>query len=547
MEKDIVDILNENTGGKFGFKFKSATLEKSTSICHVELFYNDGVILSQEERTNAENIVKNNLPKNFNYEIKFIKNFVVNESLKNSLKSYLHKNFPSILCEIGDVDCEGENKRVVVLIDERVVDYLSARNVKKETEKYLQESFYAHIDVEFKVKKELEDVKEEAPEIDFFNIIPDIRYIEVSNVEPIVGDLTETNAFYIKDKKSPEENVVFCGKMVYLKEHSYTPKRKAKEEDSKAQDKPSENEQAEVAQEGESEQVEEKSAPKEKKLYKFVLEDFTGKINCVIFETKSTAEQLTKLEANGSYIVSGKLEEDKFSGGVTMRVKNISRCTLPETFQEEIHYKPEPKSYRWVFPEKYESYAQDDIFNLGTKKEVNEFLMENDVVVFDFETTGLDKTGKDFIIEIGAVKVHKGKITEKFMSYVEPEIHISSEITGLTGITNEDVEGAPSYEQVLADFYKFTRNSYLSGYNIIGFDCYFLDVFGRLSGYNFDNKVIDVFKLAQKEVKGTKNLKLGTVAEAVGVVLDNAHRAVYDAIATAEILIKISETAEITE
>ena len=77
MEKDIVDILNENTGGKFGFKFKSATLEKSTSICHVELFYNDGVILSQEERINAENIVKNNLPKNFNYEIKFIKNFVV--------------------------------------------------------------------------------------------------------------------------------------------------------------------------------------------------------------------------------------------------------------------------------------------------------------------------------------------------------------------------------------------------------------------------------------------------------------------------------------
>ena len=61
------------------------------------------------------------------------------------------------------------------------------------------------------------------------------------------------------------------------------------------------------------------------------------------------------------------------------------------------------------------------------------------------------------------------------------------------------------------------------------------------------HNVQHALKLAQKEVKGTKNLKLGTVAEAVGVVLDNAHRAVYDAIATAEILIKISETAEITE
>ena len=156
-------------------------------------------------------------------------------------------------------------------------------------------------------------------------------------------------------------------------------------------------------------------------------------------------------------------------------------------------------------------------------------------------------TGKDFIIEIGAVKVRDGKIIERFMSYVDPHVHISNEITNLKGITDDDVMGAPSYEQVLADFYKFTRNSYLSGYNIIGFDCHFLNVFGKLSGYNFDNKIVDVFKLAQKEVKGTKNLKLGTVAEHLGVVLDNAHRAVYDAIATAEVLIKISQMAEIPE
>ena len=74
MDKNIVDVLNENTGDKFGFKFKSATLEKSTGVCKVEMFYNDGVILSQEDRLNAEKIVKENLPKHFNYEIKFVKN-----------------------------------------------------------------------------------------------------------------------------------------------------------------------------------------------------------------------------------------------------------------------------------------------------------------------------------------------------------------------------------------------------------------------------------------------------------------------------------------
>ena len=141
----------------------------------------------------------------------------------------------------------------------------------------------------------------------------------------------------------------------------------------------------------------------------------------------------------------------------------------------------------------------------------------------------------------------KVEIIEKFMSYVDPGFHIPAESTQITGITDDDVKGAPNYEKVLADFYKFTRNSYLSGYNIIGFDCHFLSVFGKKSGYNFDNKVIDVFKIAQKEVKGSKNFKLGSVAEFLGVALDNAHRAVYDAIATAEVLIKIGEYAKITE
>ena len=51
--------------------------------------------------------------------------------------------------------------------------------------------------------------------------------------------------------------------------------------------------------------------------------------------------------------------------------------------------------------------------------------------------------------------------------------------------------------------------------------------------------MVDVYKMALKGVTGVKNHKLGTVAEKMGVVLDNAHRAVYDAIATAELLIKL--------
>jgi len=97
----------------------------------------------------------------------------------------------------------------------------------------------------------------------------------------------------------------------------------------------------------------------------------------------------------------------------------------------------------------------------------------------------------------------------------------------------------------MPDFYKFTRNCYLSGYNIVGFDMMFLTHFGKLSGYNFDNKVLDVYNMARQFVKGSKSYKLKTIAEKLGVALDNAHRAVYDTIATAEVLLKLAEENKI--
>ena len=190
-------------------------------------------------------------------------------------------------------------------------------------------------------------------------------------------------------------------------------------------------------------------------------------------------------------------------------------------------------------------YQQNDLFMIEDKK-VDQFLLNNDVVVFDFETTGLNLDGSDKIIEIGAVKVEKGKITQKFECMVDPEMHIPADSSKINGIFDKDVKGAHTYDQVLADFYKFTRNSYLSGYNIKGFDMVFLQHFGKLSGYNFDNPLLDVYPLAQKLLKGLKNYKLGTVAAHLGVVLDNAHRAVFDTIATAEVLLKLSEIEPIS-
>jgi len=533
---EIENLLNEKTGNKFGFKFKSAVLEKVTGLCFVEFFYNDGVILSIEDRKLAENILIDKLPKGFKYSIKFVKNFVVDESVGNSIKEFFKHRFPSVLYNILKVDCEKEQKVVIIGVHERVYEYVLEHKIDKVLKVYLKENFMADIEVSMQKDEDYKEIEIVDDDIVFEEFDPSVgedRVIEVSEVEPIIGEFKDNLAFYIKDKKVPEDSVVVCGKILFIKEYAYQVKSKKKKEEEKTEQ---ESKFSETIQENQ----EEEEHKNERKYFKFSIEDFTGKLSCVFFANKNNIELIQKLEPGHTVILEGKLEPDTYSGGVSMRVKNISKCVLPEQFEEKITYKPEPKKYRYVFPEKVEMYQQNDLFMIEDKK-VDQFLLNNDVVVFDFETTGLNLDGSDKIIEIGAVKVEKGKITQKFECMVDPEMHIPADSSKTNGIFDKDVKGAHTYDQVLADFYKFTRNSYLSGYNIKGFDMVFLHHFGKLSGYNFDNPLLDIYPMAQKILKGLKNYKLGTVAEKLGVILDNAHRALYDSIATAEVLLKLTE------
>ena len=111
MGNNLEILINEKTNNKFDFKIKSATLSKKTGKCLVELFYKDGVILSKSERVEVENLIVGFLPSGFAYDIKFIKNFVVNESVLDSVKEFMHCHFPSILFDIVKVDCENQDKK----------------------------------------------------------------------------------------------------------------------------------------------------------------------------------------------------------------------------------------------------------------------------------------------------------------------------------------------------------------------------------------------------------------------------------------------------
>ena len=162
-------------------------------------------------------------------------------------------------------------------------------------------------------------------------------------------------------------------------------------------------------------------------------------------------------------------------------------------------------------------------------------------VSFDLETTGLDPK-VDFVIEFGAVKIVNGIATERYQQFIKPPVRIPKFITKLTGITNEMVEDAPTFEEVVDDLYDFLGDHPLVAHNIY-FDHNFLNVKREaIDGIPLKNQRIDTLSLVRTLRYDMINHKLGTAAEFYGLSKEGAHRADYDADMVAEILlILISE------
>lgn len=95
--------------------------------------------------------------------------------------------------------------------------------------------------------------------------------------------------------------------------------------------------------------------------------------------------------------------------------------------------------------------------------------LERPLLFFDLETTGLD-TERDRVIEFAGIKVFPDKTQERFESFINPERPIPAEVTQLTGITNEMVADAPTFQELMPALQKLMKDADLAGYNVINFD-----------------------------------------------------------------------------
>jgi len=148
--------------------------------------------------------------------------------------------------------------------------------------------------------------------------------------------------------------------------------------------------------------------------------------------------------------------------------------------------------------------------------------MENEVVVLDFETTGLS-SDYDRIIEVGAAIVKGEEVIDTFSALCDPGVFIPSFITSLTGITNSMVAGMPAPEEVMTDFCDFLGDRPVLAHNA-SFDSRFLRAEMARIDVSVENPFLCTMLLARRLIHDTMDHKLGTLKHYINFKEKDGHK-----------------------
>lgn len=499
--------LNNFENGKFSFlRLFGVCLDRTLGLCELTFLYPENVEISDEIRSEMQQFAEENLKINSKVKVKFKKSFLDERLLRKQVLSFFENNYKSISAQLTEkqIDIVKEDGKVKIFLHmcQEVINLFENLFAKKALLGELNDNFIADFEIE-PVLDESFNIADEVPVVPI-KVPPKrvLRY-EVDIVKSLFGKDIAPHPELIKNNTAPKPSLILFGTISGVQKKTF------------------------VAKSG-------KRKGEEKIFYTFNLND--GKsVECVYFCSKTNEKRCECLSDGMTFLCLGDLKMG-LGDKLTYYINAMTYAQIKTPPEEE-----EPEVFDRKLVATIEDYNDHQQQNLFVKNPTyKEPIASRDIVVYDLETTGLSPE-TDEIIEIGAVKLERGKITKKFYSFVKPIQPISSEITKITHITNEMVADAPKVEDVIIDFYNFCDGCMISGYNNTDFDNKFLRKAAQKAGVKFNNDNIDVFQIARVSRLNTHNLKLGTVAAALGVDLTGAHRAYNDAIATAKVLLKLSE------
>ncbi len=521
----FIKYINDRTCNKYPFlRVKQVLFDRQKNECVLSIIYPFDKDLTNDDKQKITNVVNDYVTlKQAKVIVNISKSFIEPDLIRHKISMFFKKNSALLFNTMGGQDVniliDKVNITINLSLEKANKSLFFKTGLDRELKEYLENQFCANvlIIVSEKQATEINDKSlqnrlasiERQSELDSL-VVGNLDKYLVSDKRVIVGDEIHFNPRVISSIKKEYENTVIAGKIFFLTERTYKSKRKVKTKD------------------GEEKEL-------EKPLFRFQIKDNTGAINAIIFPSKVNYHKMHLLKNGDTILVQGKVE--KYNDNYEIVVKNISLCTIPDKNEvEKIVNEELITDYKFVRPQKYYSQKQTNLFEI--ERHLSKEVRQGSFVVYDFETTGVNVT-QDEIIEIGALKIENGEYKEVFTTLVKPKRPIPAEATKVNKITDEMVSNCCSIEQVIRDFYLFCKGSQMVGYNSIAFDSIFLLRAGKSIGLDFNNNQLDAFLLAKEKLKGLRNYKLGTVAKYLEVNLVDAHRALNDVIATAEVFLKL--------
>ncbi len=327
-----------------------------------------------------------------------------------------------------------------------------------------------------------------------------------------------------------------------------------------------------------------------KKMVLFSVTDFTDTISVKMFPREDEQERLFEYLDNGKFIaLKGRAGIDSYNGiymiGYIYGIRKISDFRIKRVDNEavkrvELHCHTKmsdmdgvssiadiiKQAHDWghdalAITDHGVVQAFTDAFHYVKKKGLNDFKViygmegyvvddekqvvanpgdrttDDTFVVFDIETTGFSPEECN-IIEIGAVKIEGGKITDRFSTFVNPSQPIPYRIEKLTGINDAMVADAPFVNDALTSFRKFTGEAVLVAHNA-SFDMGFVSAKERAVGIERDYCYVDTLGMSRLLVPEISKFRLDNLCKFFKIPLENHHRAVDDAEATAHIFLRL--------
>ena len=489
MSQKIVDKLHEKFVDMQALRARSIRVDKQQHKVFVVVSFPHVNELTDEKRKQVSDEVKKSIPKGYYGIVSFADDNFSEVTFRRYLADTLKKRFP-----VYSINKE----KTLVHIDGRTIDvtFVVSEVEKKsmETSDFLQTladivADYTSYEVTFAVSVD----KTETELLDFSmqeklvklavnrELMRPARVFRVENVVKTIGKLIDSSPMYISDIRKAVDGCVICGKISdkTLKSSKNNPnlwilKMKLTDESPGAINVVMyarlDIEDIETLRETHADKTEEqlqriaerKRATNDKKLKKMM----------ALYDTQSV-------------VVRGRIKFNDFSEELEMLAFDLCTCDILPIAMQPTFLRSAPADYSLVRPETYEEYRQ-----MSFTQEIAEetLLTGKKFVVLHVNATGYEMT-KDKFFAVAAVKVEDGRVTEKWFTYVNPEMSVDPTELAKAETNVDKLVYCPTITEIVPDLYKFTDGANIVGGAQLGATMKIINYYAAPVGFRFDNNL----------------------------------------------------------